>query len=68
MTETAKPCACGAELIGLSDGSSVHAWKCSACGHHWPRQVTVRGMYKYRQVLSDNPWTYSEENAKWPTH
>lgn len=61
MTETNRPCSCNAELIGLSDGSSVHAWLCSKCNHHWPRQITVRGLYKYRQVCSENPHTYPSQ-------
>jgi hypothetical protein len=47
-----KPCACGAELIGLSDGSSVHGWRCSDCGHEWPRQITVRGLARFQYVKS----------------
>ena len=45
-----RPCGCGGEVIGLSDGSSVHGWRCSKCGHEWPRQVTVRGMARFNYV------------------
>ncbi len=62
MTDSApRPCACGAERIVLSDGSSVWGWKCTACGHTWPRTPTERGMYKYRQVCSPDPWRYKED-------
>lgn len=63
MSETPKPCNCGAENIGLSDGSSVHGWMCSKCKHTWPRHVTTRGMFKYRQVTSDDPHTYEDPSA-----
>lgn len=50
MSEMPKPCACGTDLIGLSDGSSVHGWRCKKCGHEWPRQVTVRGIARFNYV------------------
>lgn len=58
------PCNCGAELIGLSDGSSVHGWKCSKCGHEWPRQITVRGLAKFRYVRSGGVLAQLQERWK----
>ena len=49
-TSTARSCGCGAELIGISDGSSVYAWQCSKCAHKWPRHATVRGHYAFRGI------------------
>lgn len=50
----AKPCNCGAECIGLSDGSSVFGWRCSQCGHKWPRHATIRGHYGFRSALEED--------------
>lgn len=51
-TDVPRPCGCGAEVIGLSDGSSIHGWRCTKCGHEWPRQATVRGMARFHYVKS----------------
>ena len=60
MIEIPKPCACGSELIGLSDGSSVYGWQCKACSHRWPRNISTRGMWRFRMVCSDDPRLYDE--------
>lgn len=56
-TEVPRPCACNADLIGLSDGSSIHGWRCAKCGHEWPKQVTVRGMARFHYVKSGGELT-----------
>jgi hypothetical protein len=49
VPEIGKPCACDPdERIGISDGSSVHSYRCNRCGHQWPRHATVRGNSRYR--------------------
>lgn len=30
------------KAIGISDGDSVHHWKCRYCGHVWPRHAAQR--------------------------
>lgn len=52
MASMPKPCSCQVDCIGLSDGSSVHGWRCTKCGHEWPRQITVRGIAKFNYVKS----------------
>jgi|GEM_PF-6689820 len=42
---------CGCEITnetvaGISDGSSVYAWRCLACAHEWPRHSFVRARHK----------------------
>ena len=41
-----------ATKIGLSDGSSVFAWKCQDCGVVLPKHATTRG--KWRSILDNH--------------
>ena len=34
------------QMIGISDGSSIYAWKCSDCGQQFPRNAFVRGKWR----------------------
>lgn len=38
-------------VTGMSDGSSIYAWRCGSCGHEWLRHSMVRGDFKLNDKL-----------------
>lgn len=46
---------CGGKLtneniMGLSNGSSIYAWRCQGCGHEWARHSFIRGGHKLNDL------------------
>jgi uncharacterized protein with PIN domain len=39
-------------VTGISDGSSVYAWRCNTCKHEWPRHSMVRGEHKLNDMTA----------------
>lgn len=39
-------------ILGLSDGSSIYAWRCQSCGNEWERHAFMRGNHQINDLTS----------------
>lgn len=57
------------KVVGLSNGSSIYAWRCLECKHEWPRHNFIRGVYPALNDLtakSDSPTAAAPDERDTP--
>lgn len=58
----APKCQCdSSDITGISDGSSIYAWRCNKCGVQWPKNRFVRQHYGIGQIIPRSPMTLPQE-------